>query len=199
MGLTGVWPFAPLERVTEELVLENGGKIVIQGKEDRGFGSDGFIFEAGYLPPRNSTHEHIGSWISHRSTPRVFLVNDLVVVLNPDRKRLHIRTRAGTWKWFLMKFPDSASSFPVSHYVALTSLSETALELVRNEQSEANSRYSPTAYIDSFEPLKNELVVIFYSGPDRISNLILSLAVDGTYLELKRIERQESYMKAINR
>jgi|GEM_PF-4964794 len=191
-ALLGIWPFAPLEQVNESHSIANGGRIVIEGKEDRGFGSQGFVFQAGYLPPDSLTYEPIGGWIGQRARPEVFSVEDLVVVLNPDRKRLHVRTRAGTWKWFQMKFPDALSTFPISHYTALTSLSEQDLEKVRNEQNDAPDGYSPNAYIERFEPDNKELVITYYARPDRISTLVLGLTDEGTRLELKRIERSQN-------
>lgn len=188
-ALAGIWPFPPLEHVTKQLVLENGGKILIEGQEDRGFGSDGFIFEASYLPPNNQMNEVVGSWIGHQSTPEVYLLNDLIILLNPDRKRLHVRTTAGIWKWFSMEFPDESATFPLAHYTALTSLSEEALKRLLDEQSDVANGYSPNAYIERFDSEKREVIVTYYPEPGIVSTLFLGLADDGSHLSLKRIER----------
>jgi hypothetical protein len=192
LALSGIWPFAPLAQVTEEIRLQNGGTIVVTGIEDRGFGSDGFLFQANYLPSDGAEAEEIGSWIGYQSSPELFLVNNLVVILNPDQKRLHVRNHAGKWKWFLIQFPDGTSSFPLSHYAALTSLSEEDLEIIRNELADAGKRYSPNAYIQTFDPLNSEVIVTYYPLPGVERTLILGLTEDGTQLKLRRIERHES-------
>lgn len=188
-ALAGIWPFSPLEHVTEQLGLENGGKILIEGQEERGFGSDGFMFEASYLPPNSQTPELVGGWVGPQATPAVYVLNDLVILLNPDRKRLHVRTRAGNWKWFLMDFPDRSAAFPLSHYTALTSLSEEALESILAEQGGAENGYSPNLYIEGFDPEQREVIITYYPRPGITSRLFLGLADDGSYLSLKRIER----------
>ena len=48
MALSGAWPFEPLARRSHEIALTNGALIRIEGVEDRGWGSSGYLWTASF-------------------------------------------------------------------------------------------------------------------------------------------------------
>lgn len=187
MAMAGTWPFEPLEQRSEQMELANGDRIAIEGVEDRGFGSDGFLFDATYISEGGKNREKIAAWIGHAWKPEAHSPGDLVVLVNPDLKRMHVRSPAGMWKTFFMSFPGSDKD--LSRFVTATTLSEQSLAKLQQDLTDEEKLYSPNAYIDSFDPEHLELKVRVLTTPDITRVLVLGLTNDGSTLTLSSMTK----------
>lgn len=63
LAISGAWPFEPLERRSRQIELANGALIRIEGLEDRGWGSHGYLWTASFRQRDEADFVPIGSWI----------------------------------------------------------------------------------------------------------------------------------------
>ena len=175
----GSWPFKPLDQTENTIDLSNGGVIRIEAIEQRGFRSDGWSVSAQYRAPRSSMYEDIGGWEGYNHDPKVYLTDGLLVLLNPDKKTIHVRTNQNRWKFFKMIFPDRLTSLPITFYTGMTTL--TAHELSQIDPKE--NGWTPSVYVEEFDPVTREIIMKqLYSSTVRYIHLQLS--EDGSDLEL---------------
>lgn len=187
LAMEGKWPFPPLNVIAKTVKLENRGTVEIKGLEDRGFGSDGYLFQAQYFPPGKTEAEKIGDWTGYEPLPKTFLANELVLVVEPGGKKLHVRGADGLWKWFVMLFPGESSSLPLSHFTSMTSLPEEALRKIREGLTSEEKKYSPNTTIKDFDPQTSELTVSYLTAPESEKTLHLKLDPTGKRLSLMKI------------
>jgi hypothetical protein len=191
-ALSGSWPFTPLERIENRIDLPNGSFVQIEAIEQRGFRSDGWSVYATYFPAAESAGEVIGFWEGYNHRPPVYVVDRLVVLPSPDQRTLYVRTPANEWKFFYLNFPDEQPGLPISHYTALTTLTEEEMASIRKDMTPEERAYSPSASLESFDPATRKVHITYRTTSARTRELVLQLSEDGTDLTLSSIRLIEA-------
>ena len=184
MALSGTWPFEPLARRSREIALANGALFRIEGVEDRGWGSSGYLWTASFRDRSEAGFVRIGGWIGHRDDWSVYTPGELIVCLNPDRHTLHVRGSNGQWKFFDLRLPGRTES--LADFIRFTpALAEADLRRFQADLTEAETPYSPATEILAFDPATLEIRTRVLTALTR--EAIFSLSEDGQSVRLKSL------------
>jgi len=184
MALSGTWPFEPLAHRSRQIALANGALIRIDGIEDRGWGSSGYVWTASFRDRNEADFVRIGGWIGHNDDWSVYTPGELIVCLNPDRHTLHVRGSNGHWKVFDLSLPARTES--LSGFVRFRpALAEADLRRFQADLTEAETSYSPTTELLAFDPATLEIRARVLTALTR--EAIFSLGEDGQSVHLKSL------------
>ncbi len=184
MALSGTWPFEPLARRSREIALANGALIRIDGVEDRGWGSSGYLWTASFRDRSEAGFVRIGGWIGHRDDWSVYTPGELIVCLNPDRHTLHVRGSNGQWTFFDLRLPGRTES--LADFIRFTpALAEADLRRFQADLTEAETPYSPATEILAFDPATLDIRARVLTALTR--EAIFSLSEDGQSVRLESL------------
>ena len=184
MALSGTWPFEPLAHRSREISLANGALIRIEGVEDRGWGSSGYLWTASFRDRSEAGFLRIGGWIGHNDDWSVYTPGELIVCLNPDRHTLHVRGSNGQWKLFDLRLPSRNES--LADFVRFTpALAEADLRRFQADLTEAETPYSPATEILAFDAARLEIRTRVLTALAR--EAIFSLSEDGQSVRLRSL------------
>jgi hypothetical protein len=183
-ALSGTWPFAPLAHRSREITLGNGAVIRIEGLEDRGWGTSGYLWTASFRDRNEAGFVRIGSWIGHNDDWSVYTPGELIVCLNPDRRTLHVRGANGQWKLFDLRLPSRTES--LADFVRFTpALAEADLRRFQADLTEAETHTSPAIEILGFDAKTLDIRTRVLTALQR--EAIFSLSEDGQSVRLKSL------------
>jgi hypothetical protein len=184
MALSGTWPFEPLAHRSREIALANGALIRIEGVEDRGWGSSGYLWTASFRDRREAGFVRIGGWIGHRDDWSVYTPGELIVCLNPDRHTLHVRGSNGQWKLFELRLPGRTEN--LANFIRVTpALAEADLRRFQADLTDAETSSSPATEILTFDPATLEIRTRVLTALTR--EAIVGLSEDGQSVRLKSL------------
>jgi hypothetical protein len=184
MALSGTWPFEPLAHRSREITLRSGALIRIEGVEDRGWGTSGYMWTASFRDRNEDGFVRIGSWIGHTDDWSVYTPGELIVCLNPDRRTLHVRGSNGQWKSFDLRLPGRTES--LADFVRFTpALSEADLRRFQADLTEAETHISPATEILAFDAETLDIRTRVLTALRR--EAIFSLSEDGQSVRLKSL------------
>jgi hypothetical protein len=184
MALSGTWPFEELDRRTRYIEPSSLGRIRIEGVEDRGWGSNGYIWTASFQQHGTTDFLRIGSWVGESDDLRVYTPGKLIVCSSPDRRTIHVFDQDGVWRFFDLRLPGKNENF--EEFSRFTpALREADLQRFQSELTEAEAAYSPTTEIQSFDPITMEFRARVLTS--RIREVTFSLSADGQSVHLQSI------------
>jgi hypothetical protein len=184
MALSGTWPFEPLARRSREIALTNGALIRIEGVEDRGWGSSGYLWTASFRDRGEADLVRIGGWIGHNDDWSVYTSGELIVCLNPDRHTLHVRGSNGQWKLFELRLPGRTEN--LADFIRVTpALAEADLRRFQADLTDAETSSSPATEILTFDPATLEIRTRVLTALTR--EAIFGLSEDGQSVRLKSL------------
>lgn len=184
LSVAGIWPFEPLMRKTNQIKLPNGGVMIINAIEDRGPRSEEWRVSAEYQDPDSLEMEKVGEWFGSNISPKVYYQKGLVVLLNPNRETMHVRTLAKSWRVFSMIFPTPQGSLPLTFYETVTALSGSEIQRILKVCDPDEDSHIPSFQIQEFQPDQYQLAVTCYIGVDQSAVINLRLSPDGERLSL---------------
>jgi len=184
MAVSGTWPFEPLHRRSRQIELTNGALIRIEGVEDRGWGSDGYLWTASFRQRDEADFVRIGGWIGPNDDFTAYTRGALIVCPNPDRRMIHVRGSNSQWKSFDLRLPGKTENLAeFSKFTA--ALAEGDLRRFQADLTEAETQYSPMTQILAFDPVTLEIRARILTGLTR--EAIFGLSEDGQSLSLKSL------------
>jgi hypothetical protein len=186
MAASGAWPFEPLQRRVRNLELQNGALIRIEGVEDRGWQSDGFLWSASFRQLGGKDFVQFGSWIGPNDNLRAYISGALIVCPNPNLRMLHVRGRDGEWRVFDLRLPGKTEN--LSDFSRFTpTLNEDDLRRIQTDLTDAEASYSPSIYIQAFDPETRQLRTKILAVLTR--EAVFELSEDGRSVSLKSLQR----------
>ncbi len=118
MYMYGLLPF-PREKIKQIYDLDHGGKLILIGTKEQGWGSDGHFWKGKYLPPNSKKTERIKNWLdySYGEKIEVFLLNDQPVIIQGNQS---FQSRNVKGQWHSFKCPnDNCSQEQLSKTIKL--------------------------------------------------------------------------------
>ena len=155
LAVSGSWPFEPLDRRSRQIELLNGDLIRIEGVEDRGWQSDGYLWTASFRQRGEAEFVTIGSWIGPNDEFSVHTAGALIVCPNPNRRMIHVRSN-GQWKLFDLSLPGRIENVTEFSRFRMA-LAEADLRRFQAELTEAETMSSPATEIQAFDPATLEI------------------------------------------
>jgi hypothetical protein len=188
MAVSGTWPFEPLDRRSRQIELVNGALIRIEGVEDRGWQSNGYLWTASFRQRDDADFVTIGSWIGPNDDLRVYTSGALIVCLNPNRRMIHVRGSNGQWKFFDLRLPGKTENL-ADFLMFNPALAEGDLRRFQAELTEAETRYSPATEIQAFDSVTLEIRARILTALTREATF--GLSEDGQSVSLKSLRVTE--------